>query len=142
MNLIESEIARLIISETQDSPTLIMLREKSGQRTVTIGIHIVEAIAINRTLSNESFPRPMTHDLLQSVIEALGAKVFRVVVNDLRMNTAGQGTFYGFIGLRTADGREIEVDSRPSDALALAVRTRCPIFVAEHVFESGAGKGE
>ncbi|MFH0911023.1 MAG: bifunctional nuclease domain-containing protein, partial [Planctomycetota bacterium] len=59
-------------------------------------------------------------------------------VSDLRMNSLGQGTFYGILHVRKEDGQEIEVDSRPSDALALAVRTDCPIFVAEHVFETSA----
>ncbi len=135
---IPCEIARLVISETQEAPTLVMLREKDGERTLTIGIHIVEAIAINRKLSDEELPRPMTHDLLVSVIEHMGGALERVVVNDLRVNATGQGTYYALLFIRMQDGREVVVDSRPSDGLSLAVRVDCPIYVADHVFDLSA----
>ncbi|MFH0911346.1 MAG: bifunctional nuclease family protein [Planctomycetota bacterium] len=127
MELVECEIGRLIISETQESPTLVMLREKGGKRTLTIGIHIVEAIAINRKLSNESFPRPMTHDLLKSILDGLGVTVQQVVVNDLKDNT-----FFAVIELNHT-GTIINIDARPSDAIALALRVNAPIFVTEKV---------
>jgi bifunctional DNase/RNase len=89
----------------------------------------VEIFAIDRRLKGILPPRPMTHDLLDSVITNLGAKVERIVINDLRNHT-----FYAKIVL-SLDGRIIEVDSRPSDAIALGAASGAPIFVADHVFE-------
>ena len=89
----------------------------------------MEIFAIDRRLKGIKPPRPMTHDLLDSVIENLGAKVERIVINDLRHHT-----FYAKIALGI-NGETIEVDSRPSDAIALGVATSAPIYVAEHVFD-------
>ncbi|MHC4616959.1 MAG: bifunctional nuclease family protein [Planctomycetota bacterium] len=125
---VEAELSRIIINETSDQQ-IIVLKERDGQRSFPIVIGIVEIFAIDRRLKGIQPPRPMTHDLLGSVIESLGARVEKIVVNDLRHHT-----FYAKITL-SANGRSIEVDSRPSDAIALGVGSDAPIFVAEHVFE-------
>jgi bifunctional DNase/RNase len=124
----EVELSRIIINETSDQQ-IIVLKERNGQRSFPIVIGIVEIFAIDRRLKGIKAPRPMTHDLLDSVIENLGANVQKIVINDLRNHT-----FYAKIHL-ALNGRTIEVDSRPSDAIALGVVSNAPIYVAEHVFD-------
>ncbi len=128
---IEAELSRIIINETSEQQ-IIVLKERKGERSFPIVIGIVEIFAIDRRLKGISPPRPMTHDLLGCVIESLGARIERIVINDLRNHT-----FYAKIVL-SLNGQIIEVDSRPSDAIALGVATDTPIFVAEHVFEQTA----
>jgi uncharacterized protein len=89
----------------------------------------VEIFAIDRRLKGIKPPRPMTHDLLANIIDGLGARVERIVIDDLRNHT-----FYAKIHL-SIDGRRVQVDSRPSDAIALCAALSAPIFVAEHVFD-------
>ncbi len=125
---IEVELSRIIINEASDQQ-IIVLKERNGERSFPIVIGIVEASAIDRRLKGIKAPRPMTHDLLDSVIENLGTKIEKTVINDLRNHT-----FYAKIYLNS-DGRTIEIDSRPSDAIALGVASNAPIYVAEHVFE-------
>ncbi len=124
----EAELSRIIINETSDQQ-IIVLKERHGQRSFNIVIGIVEIFAIDRCLKGIKAPRPMTHDLLDSVIENLGAKIEKIVINDLRNHT-----FYAKIYL-SLNGRTVEVDSRPSDAIALGAASNAPIYVAEHVFE-------
>ncbi|MBI3930011.1 MAG: bifunctional nuclease family protein [Armatimonadetes bacterium] len=108
---------------------VVMLKEKKDGRFLPIWIGHFEADAIAIPLQNVPVSRPLTHDLLRSVIGALGAKAVSVVINDL-----ADETFYAKLIL-DADGRHIEVDSRPSDAIALAVRTGVPIYVADAVLD-------
>jgi bifunctional DNase/RNase len=108
---------------------VVVLMEVDGERYLPIWIGSNEADAIALRLQGVEMARPFTHDLLCSVIESLGGKVGRVLVNEIRDNT-----FYARI-VFDVDGRYAEVDSRPSDAIALAVRVNCPIFVAETVLE-------
>jgi bifunctional DNase/RNase len=124
----EVELSRIIINETSDQQ-IIVLKERNGQRSFPIVIGIVEIFAIDRRLKGIKAPRPMTHDLLDSVIENLGASVEKIVINDLRNHT-----FYAKIHL-ALNGRTVKIDSRPSDAIALGVASNAPIFVAEHVFD-------
>lgn len=124
---IEVELSRILINETSDQQ-IILLKEKHGGRSFPIIIGIVEIFAIDRRIKGIKTPRPMTHDLLASVIDSLGAKIEKIVINDLR-----EHTFYARIHL-AIEGKVIEVDSRPSDAIALGVASNTPIFVAEHVF--------
>mgnify|MGYP000988290610 CR=1 FL=1 len=138
--LYECQISRLVISETQETPTLVVLHEKDGDRSVTIGIHIVEAIAINRKLKNEEFPRPMTHDLCCRIISKLGGVLMKVVISDISFNENDQGTFFAYLEIITHSGEVIEVDSRPSDAIAIAIRFRCPIFASGKVLDFDHGK--
>ncbi len=108
---------------------VVLLKEKMAECYLPIWIGPTEADAIAVRLQGVSVPRPLTHDLLCSVIEALGARIDSVVINDLENDT-----FYGKIIL-SVDGRQMEVDSRPSDALALAVRAGVPIYVEEAVLD-------
>jgi len=124
----EAELSRIIINEMSDQQ-VIVIKERHGERSFPIVIGIVEIFAIDRRLKGITPPRPMTHDLLASVIENLGAKIEKIVIDDLRHHT-----FYAKIHL-SVNGRKIKVDSRPSDAIALGVATNTPIYVAEHVFE-------
>jgi bifunctional DNase/RNase len=125
---VEVELSRIIINETSDQQ-VIVLKERNGERSFPIVIGIVEIFAIDRRLKGIKPPRPMTHDLLNSVIENLGVEIEKIVVDDLRNHT-----FYAKIHLRS-NGRTVEIDSRPSDAIALGVATNAPIYVAEHVFD-------
>jgi len=108
---------------------VVILKEKIAERYLPIWIGPAEAEAIRLKLQGVTVPRPLTHDLLHSVIDALGATVNSIIINDLKSDT-----FYGKIIL-TVNGGQMEVDSRPSDALALAVRAEVPIFAEESVLD-------
>jgi len=108
---------------------VVILREKKAGRYLPIWIGAAEADAIAVKLQGVTVPRPLTHDLLGLVIDSLGATVDSIIVNDLKSDT-----FYAKIILNV-DGRQVEIDSRPSDALALAVRAGVPIFVDEAVLD-------
>ena len=125
---VEVELSRIIINETSDQQ-IIVLKERHGERSFPIVIGIVEIFAIDRRLKGIKPPRPMTHDLLDGVIEGLGAKIEKIVINDLRNHT-----FYAQIHL-SMNGRTVEIDSRPSDAIALGAASSTPIYVADHVFD-------
>jgi hypothetical protein len=108
---------------------VVILREKTSDRYLPIWIGPAEADAIAVKLQGVDVPRPLTHDLLSSVIETLGATVNSIIVNDLKNDT-----FYAKVIL-DVENQKLEVDSRPSDALALAVRTGVPIFADESVMD-------
>ncbi|MBI3333291.1 MAG: bifunctional nuclease family protein [Candidatus Omnitrophica bacterium] len=108
---------------------VVTLEEVGGQRLIPIWIGVNEGNAIGLKLQGEQLPRPMTHDLMSSILTTLGTKVERVVVTDLK-----DGTYYAVITLNAGPHR-YEIDSRPSDAMALAVRTSAPIFVDEKVLK-------
>jgi uncharacterized protein len=127
--MVEMELSRIVIRETSNQQ-YIFLREKDGPRTFPIVIGFFEAEVINRKVREIRTPRPMTHDLLASLITEMGGVLEKVVVNQLMDNT-----FYAKLHILKDDGI-IEVDSRPSDAIALAVHADCPIFVAEEVLET------
>ena len=126
--MVPMELSRIIISETNDEQ-VIVLKEIEGERAFPIVIGIWEAVAIDRNIKGKKTPRPMTHDLIENVIGGLDAKLERVIVNDLR-----DRTFYARLVLRR-NGKTVEVDSRPSDAIALAVQMKAPIYVEEKVLE-------
>ncbi len=111
---------------------VVILKEKSAERYLPIWIGPAEADAIAVKLQGANVPRPLTHDLLRSVIDSLGATVKFILVNDLRSDT-----FYAKIVLNV-DCKQIEIESRPSDALALAVRAEVPIYADEAVLEKAA----
>mgnify|MGYP005872651501 CR=1 FL=1 len=134
---VRMELARVLIRETHDSH-IVELREVEGDRIFPIIIGIFEAAAIERRLMSHSAARPQTHELLASVIGALGGRVVEVLVNDLR-----EHTFFARLHIER-DGQTLDVDARPSDAIALGVATDVPIYVAEHVLEAvcpGGGEG-
>jgi bifunctional DNase/RNase len=111
---------------------MVVLKDADSNRYLPIWIGPFEADAITIQLQGVQVARPLTHDLLKSLIRALGAKISHIVVNDLRNNT-----FFAQITL-DSDGQELNVDARPSDAIALAVRAGAPIFVVEQVMEQAA----
>lgn len=117
------------IEHGQPRALLVQLRDNYG-RSVPIVIGPFEAHAIVTALNDESPPRPMTHDLTRNILTRLGVSIDRVLIDDL-----WQGTFYAKIYLLHGD-EEIEIDSRPSDAIALALRFRAPIYMAESVLEA------
>lgn len=125
--MIEMELRSIKINDTGDRQ-YISLGEKSGDRNLTIMIGYNEAQAIDRFVKGRDMPRPMTHDLLASLIEAAGSEVDRVEIVDLR-----EGTFYAEIALVQQNGTPTRVDARPSDAIALATALGKPLFVAEDV---------
>ncbi len=115
---------------------IVMLKELNRERYLPIVIGIPEADAIAIKLQNHEVPRPLTHDLLSTMITTLGGRVTHVIINDL----SGE-TFYARI-VMDVDGRHVEVDSRPSDAIALAVRVGVPIYVDESVLDQVAYEPE
>ena len=128
--LVQMELARIIISDINEQQ-VVYLREVDGHRSFPILIGIFEAASINRHVKGERPERPLTHDLLRKTIEELGGEVQDVVINNLQ-----EHTYYALIRIRR-DGELIEVDSRPSDAIALAVQFRppLPIYVDDSVLE-------
>jgi hypothetical protein len=132
--LIEVELFQVIITEGQPQQ-VIVLRERGGDRYFPIFIGYNEAMAIDRKLKDAQVPRPLTHDLLFNIIEQMGGKLARIVVNDLK-----EETYYAMLEIKRGD-EIIEVDSRPSDAIALAVRTTVPIFVEEQVLNRASAVG-
>jgi hypothetical protein len=125
---VQMELHKIIISEMQPEQ-IIMLKEVDGERKFPIVIGNPEAYAIDRRLKGVVSPRPLTHDLLASVIEMLGGTIDRIEINNLQDHT-----FFARIHIRR-DGETLKVDSRPSDAIALGVATMVPIYVSEHVLD-------
>jgi bifunctional DNase/RNase len=126
---IEMTIKGLMVDPITNTP-IVILRDTEGQKVVPIWVGIFEANAIALQIENVATPRPMTHDLLRNVIHDLNASVEKVVVCDLQENT-----FYALIYL-LLDGESVAIDARPSDAIALALRARAPIFVEESVIDN------
>ena len=122
------ELAQIIINEQADQQ-VVVLREINGERGFPIVIGMPEILAIDRRIKGIVLPRPMTHDLLESLIDQMSATIQKVVIDDLRDHT-----FYAKISLVHGDNT-VEVDSRPSDALALCAGLDVPLFVEERVFE-------
>ena len=132
--LIEFELYQIIITETSQTQ-VIVIKEKAGERFFPIYIGNNEAMAIDRKLNEVQVPRPLTHDLLFNVIGDLGGKLDRVIVNDMR-----DDYYMALLEVRR-DGETIQIDSRPSDAIALAVRAKCQIFVEEQVLNALQSRG-
>ena len=111
---------------------IVLLKTADGNKFLPIWIGHSEAAAILTKLQSQESPRPMTHDLLSDMLEQLGGQVLRITVTELRENT-----FYAQITVQQ-DGTELEIDSRPSDAIALAIRAEAPIYAADRVIEESA----
>src|SRR6185436_17893773 len=126
--LVPMSIKGLMLDPVSNSP-IVVLKDDDEKFFLPIWVGIFEANAIALQLENIETPRPMTHDLLRNMIAELDAHVTRIVINDLR-----DSTFFAKIALTTGD-RFLEVDARPSDAIALALRTEAPIFVAQSVLD-------
>nr|WP_250846646.1 bifunctional nuclease family protein [Aquisphaera insulae] len=124
----QMELMRIIINENSDQQ-ILFLKEVEGDRMFPIVIGVFEAKAIERRVKNETAPRPLTHDLLASTIELLGGELQDIFINELRDHT-----YFAKLRIRR-DGEIIEVDSRPSDAIALAVTVDVPIYVAPDIID-------
>ncbi len=125
------ELAGVRVELPTNQP-IVLLKERDGERYLPIWIGAAEAAAIALSLQGVQTPRPMTHDLLKNILEDLGVTVQRIVVTELR-----EGTFYATLDMQR-NGDHHEVSSRPSDAIALAVRMSVPIFAAEDVLAEAA----
>ena len=127
--LIAMSIKGLMLDPVSNSP-IVVLKDDDEKFFLPIWVGIFEANAIALQLENITTPRPMTHDLLRNMIAELNARVIRIVINDLR-----DSTFFAQIRLAVGSDQLLEVDARPSDAIALALRTEAPIFVAQSVLD-------
>jgi len=116
--------------DSENNQSIVVLKDEATGRTLPIWVGLFEANAITMGIEHTWTPRPMTQDLMKNIIEGMNANVRQITVNDLRSNT-----FYAVISLEV-EGRLVEIDSRPSDAIALAIRARAPIYVAEKVLDS------
>ncbi len=135
MNVVETRVNGLIL-EPKTQQNIVILREAEGERILPIWIGPGEAQAIRRILSEDAFPRPLTHDLIALIVEGLKAKVTRVVIADLRENT-----FYASVFI-ARDSEVLSIDARPSDSIAGALRAKAPIYVNEKLLQPPPGEGE
>jgi bifunctional DNase/RNase len=126
---LEMVIKGLMVDPVTNMP-IVILRDKDGDRVLPIWVGIFEANAIALQIENIATPRPMTHDLLRNVVHDMNGRVQKVVVSDLKDNT-----FYALIYVEVG-GEVVALDARPSDAIALALRTQAPIFAEEHVVDN------
>ena len=129
---VQMELKRIIISEIHEQQ-VITLKEVDGDRSFPIVIGIFEATSIDRRVKGITNPRPLTHDLVASVVENMGGELQDVYINDLR-----EHTYFAKLRIRQ-NGELIEIDSRPSDAIALAVTANVPIYVSEDVIGEACG---
>ncbi len=118
-----------IALDTKTGTPVVILKEKDGEGALPIWIGPFEADAISRALNGEKFSRPLTHNLLVNIIKGLKAKVIKVVINDLRENT-----YFARIYIQREE-EIVEIDARPSDSLAIAALSKCPIYIEERVIE-------
>jgi bifunctional DNase/RNase len=132
---VEMQIKGLMVDPVSNMP-IIILKNPDGKTVLPIWVGIFEANAIAMELEEVVSPRPMTHDLLKNVIEGLAARVEQVVITDLKDNT-----FFAAIHL-TRGGKRFTIDSRPSDAMALALRAAAPIYVERQVLDKSEGAGD
>lgn len=130
--LIEMAIKGLMVDPLTNLP-IIILRDETNERVLPIWVGPVEANAIALQVENVTTPRPMTHDLLRHVVTEMGGTLTRVIIHDLR-----ESTFYAYLEI-VREGERLLIDARPSDALALSLRTKVPIFVNVTVFEHARG---
>jgi bifunctional DNase/RNase len=130
--LIQMEVSKIRIDERRGEQ-VVVLKELNGPRMLPIIIGISEVTAIKMKITGIQPPRPLTHDLLRSLITQLGAKLSRVVINKLEFNT-----FFAKLVVETSAGKIEEVDARPSDSIAVALRADAPIFVADEVLNQVA----
>jgi bifunctional DNase/RNase len=126
---VEMKIRGLMVDPSTNSPVVI-LKDPNSEAVLPIWVGLYEANAIALEVEKSTTPRPLTHDLLRNVVQGLNAQVQRVVVSELRGDT-----FYAVIWMEQ-NGEIVSIDARPSDALALALRSDCPIFVAEEVLQA------
>ncbi len=133
--LIEVEVYQILLDESVKAP-VVVLKEKNGKRILPIWIGQAEAISIAYALEEIATERPLTHDLIKLIIDGFGAKLEKVVINDLRDNTYFARLIFKL------NSSVISIDARPSDSIAIALRTKSPIFVARSVMEEGGAVEE
>jgi bifunctional DNase/RNase len=126
---VQMELSRILIRETNDYQ-IIELREINGERTFPIVIGLAEAQAIERRLRGIEIKRPQTHELLANIIESFGGELQSITIHNLEDHT-----FFASLDIKKPDGAIMNVDSRPSDAIALGIAKGVPIYVAEHVLD-------
>ena len=130
--MVQVELYKIVIDEKRQDQ-IIVLKEKNGQRQFPIVIGLTEASSIRMKVSGVRVPRPLTHDLVVTIMQELGGRLECVIIDKVIKNT-----FHAKLHLRTATGDEKIADARPSDSIALAVRLNAPIFVAEEIIEKSA----
>jgi len=128
----EAEIKALLVDPFNNAP-VILLKDRHSTKAMPIWIGEAEAMSIAMGLQSNDFPRPLSHDLMKEIIHDLEGRVEKIVISGLK-----EGTFYASIFLRCASGKITEVDARPSDSLALALRMGTPIYIADEVFDASA----
>jgi len=133
---VEMKLRGLLVDPNTEAP-VVVLREAGGSLYLPIWIGVFEANAIAVAVEGIRTRRPMTHDLLRSTLESLGATLERIEIHSLI-----DATFYARLRLRTGSGEEVLVDSRPSDALALALRTGCPVWAARAVLDEAVSTSQ
>ena len=127
--MVEMKVEGLTLDPLTNMP-IIILKDSTGQKALPIWVGIFEANAIALEIESISTPRPMTHDLLKNLVQSMKAEIQHILVNELKDNT-----FYAVIAVNH-NGNTLNVDSRPSDAIALALRVKAPIYVEEEVIEA------
>jgi uncharacterized protein len=128
-HMIEMVVNKIKVDENR-SEQIIVLKEREGSKLLPVVIGMSEVNAIKLKLSGVTPPRPLTHDLLYNMIAEFGAKMKWVIIDKLEANT-----FFAKLVLQTSEGKEIAVDARPSDSIALALRADCPIFIENNILE-------
>jgi len=126
--MVRADILHVVVME-EEKDALVILKSRTSEEALPISIGIMEAQAIAASLHNISVPRPLTHDLTKNIIQRLNAQLVKVEITELR-----NSTFYALLTLRF-DGEQIQIDARPSDALALALRFKADVYIDELVFE-------
>lgn len=127
----EMKVAGITVDPFTNTP-IVLLKDLEDKDVLPIWIGLLEASSIATALENINTPRPMTHDLVKNILDKLGVKIVRIEVNDLKDNT-----YYALLHL-DVENRRLVIDSRPSDAIAIALRTNAPIFVEESVIKKSA----
>ena len=130
--MVRVELVKIIIDEKRQDQ-IIVLKEKDGERQIPVVIGFMEASSIRLKISGVDMPRPMTHDLLVNVMEVLGGRLERALIDKLVDNT-----FHAKLEIRSKEGEIKLIDARPSDSIAMAVRFKAPIFVADDIFDKSA----
>jgi bifunctional DNase/RNase len=133
--MVEMKVWKLALDDRTDTPVVI-LQEVTGSRILPIWIGRAEARAIAMELAGQKFQRPLTHDLMKTIIEGLGGKIRKVCVEDLKNNT-----FYAKMFIEK-DDEIVGIDARPSDSIALALRAKSPIYIAEELLREQPDAGE
>ncbi|VAX19672.1 hypothetical protein MNBD_NITROSPINAE01-1585 [hydrothermal vent metagenome] len=129
-DMVEMRVEGLVFDPLTNTP-IIILKDLNGERSLPIWVGYPEATAIALEMENVTTPRPMTHDLIKNIIDGLDVNINHILVNDLKNNT-----FYAVISVENSNGSSINIDSRPSDAIAVALRLKTSIFVLQKVLDA------